>query len=88
MESVEKQAYEAGVTYRKKQLVSEGNYQTLVYKLTSIIKKGSKEAFVETLLDYSKVKRKQIPSVFQEDVMNEEKTFKSSAYAFVIGLTQ
>ncbi|MBC2253767.1 hypothetical protein HCB19_13590 [Listeria welshimeri] len=84
MSKLEEKAFKEGVLYRNKQLVKSCNYQLLVYKLTSIIKKGDKEAFVAMLLDYSK--RKKVPAVFDEDLMDVQQ-FKTAAYAFLMGLS-
>lgn len=84
--TIEEQAFQAGLNYKKKQLISKSNYQTLLYKLTNIVKKGDKELFLDTLLEYSKERK--IPSFFEENDLQEEKVFKAVGYAFIVGLTQ
>ncbi|EAE3734170.1 hypothetical protein E4T02_14540 [Listeria monocytogenes] len=84
--TIEEQAFQIGVNYKKKQLISKSNYQTLLYKLTNIVKKGDKELFLATLLEYSKERK--IPSFFEENDLQEEKVFKAVGYGFIVGLTQ
>ncbi|ENM8316576.1 hypothetical protein AB8175_002877 [Listeria monocytogenes] len=86
MSKLEEKAFKEGILYRNKQLVKSCNYQLLVYKLTSIIKKGDKEAFVAMLLDYSKPQKEPAVSVFDEDLKDVQQ-FKTAAYAFLMGLS-
>ncbi|MBC1481583.1 MULTISPECIES: hypothetical protein [Listeria] len=54
--------------------------------MTNIVKKGDKELFLATLLEYSKERK--IPSFFEENDLQEEKVFKAVGYGFIVGLTQ
>ncbi|EAD3310064.1 hypothetical protein LG489_002898 [Listeria monocytogenes] len=88
MSNLEVKAFKEGILYRNKQLVKSCNYQLVCYKLTTIIKNGDKEAFLEMLQKYSKSQKEQIPSVFENEELNDVQQFKTVAYAFMMGLSR